>query len=128
MTTYTLADDISMIATFPILDRVGLRCPEFYYNATEYKTTSKLLLLPDRKSTTLNQNVRGCISCSNKTINLTPANCGEDATALCAQATKRIWRPTQLRFEVQFMGRTIFLNTRKLKARRVVAYKSSRVN
>jgi len=111
MTTYSLADNASVLSAYPILDRSDLRHPEFYTTGNDKSNqprrwylssaTARRLTSPDSQSI-LRKSVSGKLPQA-------PPNCGEDVMGQWHLTVRRIWRPTKLRFEVQFETPVIFV-------------------
>jgi hypothetical protein len=112
MTTYSLADNVSVLSTYPILDRADLRHPEFYV-AGDGKSNRPMrrYLNP---ATARRRISSGSQSTSPKSVSKiklqAPPNCGEDVMGPWHLTVRRIWRPTKLRFEVQFDTPVIFVS------------------
>lgn len=111
MTSYTLADDASILSAFPIMNRKDLQYPEFYPNETtgDRKQSQGLLSVVAARgvstSATGNSALAG-ISLKNFRF---PPNCGERVMGRWNESVHRIWRPSEFRFEVKFSVPIIFM-------------------
>jgi hypothetical protein len=118
MTTYSLADNASVLSCYPIIDRVDLRHPEFYAAIqNEQPRDSRFLsaIVPRRRRSS---DARGSpqMSVPRKKVR-TPPNCGSNVMGFWSCFTRQIWRTTEFRFETLFEVPVIFVcnprNTRE---------------
>ncbi|KAK0642868.1 hypothetical protein B0T16DRAFT_173650 [Cercophora newfieldiana] len=104
MTTYSLAENASVLSSYPILDRAELRHPEFYAsNRDEYRQARRFLGIGaarDRRSSEPGGSTsRSSLS---ESKNQAPPNLGTEVMGKWAATVRRTWRPRQFRFEVLF--------------------------
>jgi len=112
MTTYSLADNASVLSTYPILDRANLRHPEFYAEGDDKSNQPmRWHLNPVTARRRISSGSQSTSQNSVSKIKLqAPPNCGEDVMGPWHLTVRRIWRPTKLRFEVQFDTPVIFVS------------------
>lgn len=110
MTTYSLADNASVLSRYPIIDRVDLRHPEFYaaiQNEPPRDNRFLSAIVPRRGRSS---DTRGSPQMSvSRQKSRTPPNCGPDAMGSWSVSTRRVWRPSEFRFETLFEVPTIFV-------------------
>jgi hypothetical protein len=110
MTTYSLADNASVLSRYPLIDRTDLRHPEFYAAVDNERTReSRFLsaLVPRRRRSS---DTRGSSQMSVlKQKARAPPNCGPDVMGPWSVLTKRIWRASEFRFEILFEVPVIFV-------------------
>ena len=103
MTTYSLADNFSVLSCYPIIDRVDLRHPGFYAAIqNEQPRDSRFLsaIVPRRGRSS---DTRGSPQMSvPRPKARTPPNCGPTVMGAWSVSTRRVWRASEFRFETLF--------------------------
>ncbi|KAK4146952.1 uncharacterized protein C8A04DRAFT_9406 [Dichotomopilus funicola] len=110
MTTYSLADNASVLSRYPIIDRTDLRHPEFYAAVENEQTRENRFLSAIVSRRRRSSDTRGSsqISVPQQKVR-TPPNCGPNVMGGWSVLTRRVWRPSEFRFETLFEVPVIFV-------------------
>ncbi|KAH6625009.1 hypothetical protein B0J18DRAFT_429932 [Chaetomium sp. MPI-SDFR-AT-0129] len=110
MTTYSLADNASVLSRYPIIDRTDLRHPEFYAAIENEQTRENRFLSAIVSRRRRSSDTRGSsqISVPQQKVR-TPPNCGPNVMGGWSVLTRRVWRPSEFRFETLFEVPVIFV-------------------
>ncbi|ENH74542.1 hypothetical protein FOC1_g10009961 [Fusarium oxysporum f. sp. cubense race 1] len=114
MTSFSLADDSSILSAFPIMSRTELQHPEFYTQMSGNQRISRDLM----RAITTRSVVKSPVEpppgapFSLKQFR-SPPNCGENVMGRWHQSRTKVWRPKEFRTEIQFEVPVIFVSTSK---------------
>ncbi|KLP20373.1 Modin [Fusarium fujikuroi] len=114
MTSFSLADDSSILSAFPIMSRTELQHPEFYTQMSGNQRISRDLM----RTITTRSVVKSPVEpppgapFSLKQFR-SPPNCGENVMGRWHQSRIKAWRPKEFRTEIQFEVPVIFVSTSK---------------
>ncbi|KAF5701946.1 modin [Fusarium globosum] len=114
MTSFSLADDSSILSAFPIMSRTELQHPEFYTQISGNQRISRDLM----RAITTRSVVKSPVEpppgapFSLKQFR-SPPNCGENVMGRWHQSRTKAWRPKEFRTEIQFEVPIIFVTTSK---------------
>lgn len=113
MTSFSLADDSSILSAFPIMSRTELQHPEYYAHMSGNQRISRDLM----RAITTRSVVKSPIEPSPEApFSLkqfrSPPNCGENVMGRWHQSRTKIWRPKEFRTEIQFEVPVIFVSSR----------------
>ncbi|KAH7244375.1 uncharacterized protein BKA55DRAFT_647364 [Fusarium redolens] len=114
MTSFSLADDSSILSAFPIMSRTELQHPEFYTQMSGNQRISRDLM----RAITTRSVVKSPVEpppgapFSLKQFR-SPPNCGENVMGRWHQSRTKAWRPKEFRTEIQFEVPVIFVATSK---------------
>ncbi|RKL47186.1 hypothetical protein BFJ72_g2177 [Fusarium proliferatum] len=114
MTSFSLADDSSILSAFPIMSRTELQHPEFYTQMSGNQRISRDLM----RTITTRSVVKSPVEpppgapFSLKQFR-SPPNCGENVMGRWHQSRTKAWRPKEFRTEIQFEVPIIFVTTSK---------------
>ncbi|KAF5693064.1 modin [Fusarium denticulatum] len=114
MTSFSLADDSSILSAFPIMSRTELQHPEFYTQMSGNQRISRNLM----RAITTRSVVKSPVEpppgapFSLKQFR-SPPNCGENVMGRWHQSRTKAWRPNEFRTEIQFEVPVIFVTTSK---------------
>ncbi|KAI3584380.1 hypothetical protein IWW34DRAFT_650015 [Fusarium oxysporum f. sp. albedinis] len=115
MTSFSLADDSSILSAFPIMSRTELQHPEFYTQMSGNQRISRDLM----RAITTRSVVKSPVEpppgapFSLKQFR-SPPNCGENVMGRWHQSRTKAWRPKEFRTEIQFEVPVIFVTTSKI--------------
>ncbi|KAF5614224.1 modin [Fusarium subglutinans] len=118
MTSFSLADDSSILSAFPIMSRTELQHPEFYTQMSGNQRISRDLM----RAITTRSVVKSPVEpppgapFSLKQFR-SPPNCGENVMGRWHQSRTKAWRPKEFRTEIQFEVPVIFVTTSKTDKR-----------
>ncbi|KAF5985031.1 modin [Fusarium coicis] len=98
MTSFSLADDSSILSAFPIMSRTEFQHPEFY---TQMSGNQRSPVEPPPGAPFSLKQFRS------------PPNCGENVMGRWHQSRTKTWRPKEFRTEIQFEAPIIFVTTPK---------------
>ncbi|WZH43133.1 Modin [Fusarium acuminatum] len=112
MTSFSLADDSSILSAFPIMSRTELQHPEYYAHMSGNQRISRDLM----RAITMRSVVKSPIEPSPEApFSLkqfrSPPNCGENVMGRWHQSRTKIWRPKEFRTEIQFEVPVIFVSS-----------------
>ncbi|KAM0550812.1 hypothetical protein ACHAPJ_008675 [Fusarium lateritium] len=112
MTSFSLADDSSILSAFPIMSRTELQHPEYYEHMSRNQSMSKNLI----RAITTRSVAKSPIEPSQAApFSLrqfrSPPNCGENVMGRWHQSRTKIWRSKEFRTEIQFEVPVIFVST-----------------
>lgn len=114
MTSFSLADDSSILSAFPIMSRTELQHPEFYTQMSGNQRISRDLM----RAITTRSVVKSPVEpppgapFSLKQFR-SPPNCGENVMGRWHQSRTKVWRPKEFRTEILFEVPVIFVSTSK---------------
>ncbi|KAF5561153.1 modin [Fusarium phyllophilum] len=114
MTSFSLADDSSILSAFPIMSRTELQHPEFYTQMSGNQRISRDLM----RAITTRSVVKSPVEpppgapFSLKQFR-SPPNCGENVMGRWHQSRTKAWRPKEFRTEIQFEVPLIFVTVSK---------------
>ncbi|KAF5634601.1 modin [Fusarium sp. NRRL 52700] len=112
MTSFSLADNSSILSAFPIMSRTELQHPEFYTQMSDNQRISRDLM----RAITTRSVVKSPVEpppgapFSLKQFR-SPPNCGENVMGRWHQSRTKVWRPKEFRTEIQFEVPVIFVTT-----------------
>ncbi|RGP62325.1 hypothetical protein FSPOR_9370 [Fusarium sporotrichioides] len=112
MTSFSLADNSSILSAFPIMSRTELKHPEYYAQTSGNQRISKDLM----RAITMRSVVRSPIEPSPEApFSLKqfrpPPNCGENVIGRWSNSRTKTWKSKEFRTEVQFEVPFIFVST-----------------
>ncbi|KAF4450635.1 hypothetical protein F53441_6296 [Fusarium austroafricanum] len=112
MTSFSLADDSSILSAFPIMSRTELQHPEFYTQMSGTQRISRDIM----RAITTRSVVKSPIEPpSEAPFSLkqfrSPPNCGENVMGRWHHSRTKIWRSKEFRTEIQFEVPVIFVST-----------------
>ncbi|KAF5573724.1 modin [Fusarium pseudoanthophilum] len=114
MTSFSLADDSSILSAFPIMSRTELQHPEFYTQMSGNQRISRDLM----RAITTRSVVKSPVEpppgapFSLKQFR-SPPYCGENVMGRWHQSRTKVWRPKEFRTEILFEVPIIFVTTSK---------------
>ncbi|KAF9772576.1 hypothetical protein IL306_009705 [Fusarium sp. DS 682] len=114
MTSFSLADNSSILTAFPIMSRTELQHPEFYTQMSGNQRISRDLM----RAITTRSVVKSPVEpppgapFSLKQFR-PPPNCGENVMGRWHQSRTKEWKPKEFRTEIQFKVPVIFVATSK---------------
>ncbi|RBR12416.1 hypothetical protein FVER53590_09267 [Fusarium verticillioides] len=114
MTSFSLADDSSILSAFPIMSRTELQHPEFYTQLSGNQRISRDLMRAITTRSVVKSPVEPLPGApfSLKQFR-SPPNCGENVMGRWHQSRTKAWRPKEFRTEIQFEVPVIFVTTSK---------------
>ncbi|SCN80451.1 related to Modin [Fusarium fujikuroi] len=114
MTSFSLADDSSILSAFPIMSRTELQHPEFYTQMSGNQRISRDLMRTITTRSVVKSPVEPPpgVPFSLKQFR-SPPNCGENVMGRWHQSRIKAWRPKEFRTEIQFEVPVIFVSTSK---------------
>ncbi|RGP61505.1 hypothetical protein FLONG3_10511 [Fusarium longipes] len=112
MTSFSLADNSSILSAFPIMSRTELKHPEYYAHMSGSQRISKDLM----RAITMRSVVKSPIEPSPQApFSLKqfrpPPNCGENVMGRWCNSRTKIWKSKEFRTEIQFEVPFIFVST-----------------
>ncbi|QPC77131.1 hypothetical protein HYE68_007883 [Fusarium pseudograminearum] len=112
MTSFSLADNSSILSAFPIMSRTELKHPEYYAHMNGNQRISKDLM----RAITMRSVVKSPIEPSPEApFSLkqfrSPPNCGENVIGRWSNSRTKTWKSKEFRTEIQFEVPFIFVST-----------------
>jgi hypothetical protein len=112
MTSFSLADNSSILSAFPIMSRTELKHPEYYAHMNGNQSISKDLM----RAITMRSVVKSPIEPSPEApFSLKqfrpPPNCGENVIGRWSNSRTKTWKSKEFRTEIQFEVPFIFVST-----------------
>ncbi|RFN49852.1 hypothetical protein FIE12Z_5914 [Fusarium flagelliforme] len=112
MTSFSLADNSSILSAFPIMSRTELKHPEYYVQMSGNQRLSKDLM----RAITMRSVVKSPIEPSPEApFSLkqfrSPPNCGANVMGRWSNSRTKIWKAKEFRTEIQFEVPFIFVST-----------------
>ncbi|KAM0236761.1 hypothetical protein ACHAPO_004802 [Fusarium lateritium] len=112
MTSFSLADNSSILSAFPIMSRTELKHPEYYAHMAGNQRISKDLM----RAITMRSVVKSPIEPSPEApFSLKqfrpPPNCGENVIGRWSNSRTKTWKSKEFRTEIQFEVPFIFVST-----------------
>ncbi|KAF5679804.1 modin [Fusarium heterosporum] len=111
MTSFSLADDSSILSAFPIMSRTELQHPEYYAHMGGNEGISRGLMRAITTRSVVKSPIEPSVQApfSLKQFR-SPPNCGESVMGRWHQSRTTIWLPKEFRTEVQFEVPVIFIS------------------
>ncbi|KAM0347433.1 hypothetical protein ACHAPU_004954 [Fusarium lateritium] len=111
MTSFSLADDSSILSAFPIMSRTELQHPEYYAHMSGNQGISRDLMRAITTRSVVKSPIEPSIQApfSLKQFR-SPPNCGENVMGRWHQSRTKIWLPKEFRTEIQFEVPVIFIS------------------
>ncbi|KAM0300323.1 hypothetical protein ACHAPM_006635 [Fusarium culmorum] len=112
MTSFSLADNSSILSAFPIMSRTELKHPEYYAHMNGNQRISKDLM----RAITMRSVVKSPIEPSPEApFSLkqfrSPPNCGENVIGRWSNSRTKTWKSKEFRTEIQYEVPFIFVST-----------------